>query len=172
MARSTSLVCPCAPGVEHLEADQANVRGDADEPAADEPGDVRAVAVGVRRRDLPQAAADEIVESGDAAFEVRRRVETGIDDGDSDGHDWRWSDCPPPPTAWSRSRSRLVKPFESPNITEGAETVEPGPGRSIGDSPRSSATPSVSKNGARVGAGLLGFRGRRNFRGRPVLPGA
>ncbi len=161
---------PLPVAVEHLEADQTHVRGNADEPAADEPGDVRAVAVGVRRRDPSYAASGEIIKSGNAVCEVRRRVQTRIDDGHADGTSAVV--CSPAPAHCVESMPKPVDlDCESPNIT-GADTVEPGEARSIGDSPRSSVTPSVSKNGVACGAGILGFRGRRSLRGRPVLPGA
>ena len=76
--------------VEHLQADEVDFRRDAlklvgrlDAAAADQAGDVRAVAVVVERRD-GDAAAREIVEAGDAAQEVEARGDAGIDDRDAD----------------------------------------------------------------------------------------
>ncbi len=61
--------------------------------------------------------------------------------------------------------------LESSNITEGAETVEPGEARSIGDSPRSSVTPSVSKNGVASVPACLASAAATTSAGVPFFPG-
>ena len=76
--------------VEHLEADQPHLGRDAlklavrqGAAAADQAGDVRAVAVVVERR-RRIAAAREVVEAGDASGEIGARRDAGVDDRDAD----------------------------------------------------------------------------------------